>query len=270
VAPRASTPPWSDKQSGAADAGQAEAIVEELTAQGISAQWANELVVAAAAHRSPLAGGSLRDAVRSTLAATIPAPAPLPAGGAAIAFVGPGGVGKTHCSAALAAAYAGGSSLTASVVSLGARDWGAEVKELLKLENVWVTVAPEASDAQAAVAGGREGGLVVIDTPAVSPADPVAVSRLTGDLQSLGVDAIYIAVPATFSVRAAQKLIGALEALGADGIAVTHADGADQLGVAAELAYQSGMPVAYVHQGIDLHGSMSAADPASLAARLLP
>jgi flagellar biosynthesis GTPase FlhF len=271
VAPRPSSPPWSDKQSGAADAGDAEAIVEELTAQGISSEWANELVVAAAAHRAPLGrGGSLRDAVRATLAATIPAPAPLPAGGAAIAFVGPGGVGKTHCSAALAAAYASGSSLTASVVSLGARDWGAEVKELLKLENVWVTVAPEASDAQAAVAGGRNGGLVVIDTPAVSPADSVAVTQLTGDLQSLGVDAIYIAVPATFSVRAAQKLIGALEALGADGIAVTHADGADQLGVAAELAYQSGMPVAYVHQGIDLHGSMSAADPASLAARLLP
>jgi flagellar biosynthesis GTPase FlhF len=270
VPPRPSSPPWSEKQSGAADAGEAEAIVEELTAQGISLEWANELVVAAAAQRSPLSGGSLRDAVRGTLAATIPAPAPLPAGGAAIAFVGPGGVGKTHCSAALAAAYANGSSLTASVVSLGARDWGAEVKELLKLENVWVTVAPEAGDAQAAVAGGRDGGLVVIDTPPVSPADPVAVAKLTADLQSLGVDAIYIAVPATFSVRAARKLIGALEALGADGIAVTHADGADQLGVAAELAYRSGMPVAYIHQGVDLHGSMSTADPASLGARLLP
>jgi hypothetical protein len=30
------------------------------------------------------------------------------------------------------------------------------------------------------------------------------------------------------------------------------------------------MPVAYVHQGVELHGSMSVADPASLAARLLP
>ncbi len=79
---------------------------------------------------------------------------PLPASGATVAFVGPGGIGKTHCAASLAAAYATASSLGASVVSLGSRDWGAELKELLKLENVWVTVAPEAADAQAAVAGG--------------------------------------------------------------------------------------------------------------------
>jgi flagellar biosynthesis GTPase FlhF len=268
-APRPATPPWAAKQ--AASAGQAAAIVAELTAQGISPEWADELVVAAAAHRSPLhPAGSLREAVRATLAATIPAPAPLPSAGAAVAFVGPGGVGKTHCAASLAAAYARGSSIAASVVSLGARDWGAELKELLKLENVWVTVAPEASDAQAAVAGGRDAGLVVIDTASVSPADPVAAAQLTADLQSLGVDGIYIAVPATFSVRAASKLIAALEALGADGIAITHADGTDQLGVAAELAHQTGMPVAYIHQGAELHGSMSAADPASLAARLLP
>ena len=77
-------------------------------------------------------------------------------------------------------------------------------------------------------------------------------------------------MPATFSVRSAGKLVDALAAIGADGIAFTHADGDDQLGVAAELAYRSGMPVAYIHQGVELRGAMSAADPASLAARLLP
>jgi hypothetical protein len=30
------------------------------------------------------------------------------------------------------------------------------------------------------------------------------------------------------------------------------------------------MPVAYIHQGVELNGAMAAADPASLAARLLP
>jgi flagellar biosynthesis GTPase FlhF len=250
---------------------EAETIVEELKAQGVSAEWAREIVVAAAAHRSPLTPQrSLRDAVRATIAASIPAAVPLPSAGAVVAFVGPGGVGKTHCTAALASAYAQGSSLAASVVSLGSRDYGAELKELLKLENVWVTVAPEATDAQAAVTGGRSGGLVVIDTVAVNPGDQVAVGQLAGQLQSLGVDAIYIAVPATFSVRAARKLVDALAAVGADGIAITHADGGDQLGTAAELSYRSGMPVAYVHQGVELHGSMSVADPASLAARLVP
>jgi flagellar biosynthesis GTPase FlhF len=259
------------KQAGVPEAEEISTVIAELSAQGISHQWAHELVVAAAAHRSPLtAQASLRDAVRATLAATIPAPAPLPATGAAVGFVGTGGAGKTRCAAALSRAYAQASTLAASVVSLASSDWGSAIKDLLRGENVWVTVAPGTTEAASAIASGRDGGLVVIDTAAVSPADPSAVAALAAELEPLQLDAIYIAVPATFSVHAAQKLVDGLEALGADGIAVTHADEADQLGIAAELAYLSGMPIAYIHHGLDGDQAMHAADPASLAARLLP
>src|SRR5437016_1022098 len=66
--------PWVSKQAGDLDSDEAAAVSAELTAQGISEAWAHELIVAAAAHRSPLFQGSLRDAVRATLAAIIPAP----------------------------------------------------------------------------------------------------------------------------------------------------------------------------------------------------
>ncbi len=226
--------------------------------------------MAAAAHRSPLFKGTLRDAVRATLAATIPAPAPLPATGAAVAFVGAGGAGKTRCAAALASAYAKGSTLASSVVSLGSEDWGGDLKELLKGQNVWVMGAANGGEAAPAVQHGRDGGLVVVDTAGATPRDPAGVERLATELRSLGLDAVYVAVPATFSVHAARKLLDGFAALGADGIAVTHADEADQLGIAAELSHISGMPVAYIHDGLELDGALSAADPASLAARLLP
>jgi flagellar biosynthesis protein FlhF len=262
--------PWVAKQAGDLDPNDANAVAHELTSQGISDAWAHELIVAAAAHRSPLANGSLRDAVRATLAATIPAPAPLPANGAAIAFVGAGGAGKTRCAAALASAYAKGSTLAASVVSLGSDDWGGDLKELLKGQNVWVMGAAQGPEAIPAVQHGRDGGLVVVDTAGVTPRDPAGVETLGHELRSLSLDAVYIAVPATFSVHAARKLVEGFAALGADGIAVTHADEADQLGIAAELAHISGMPVAYIHEGLELDGALSAADPSSLAARLLP
>ena len=262
--------PWVAKQAGDLDPNDAQAVADELTSQGISDAWAHQLIVAAAAHRSPLANGSLRDAVRATLAATIPAPAPLPATGAAIAFVGAGGAGKTRCAAALASAYAKGSTLAASVVSLGSDDWGGDLKELLKGQNVWVMGAAVGPEAAPAVQHGRDGGLVVIDTAGVTPRDPAGVEALAGELRSLSLDAVYIAVPATFSVHAARKLVEGFAALGADGIAVTHADEADQLGIAAELAHISGMPVAYIHEGLEIDGALSAADPSSLAARLLP
>jgi len=267
--PPAATP-WVAKQAGAVEPDDAAAVAQELTSQGVSDAWAHELIVAAAAHRSPLAQGSLRDAVRATLAAIIPAPAPLPATGAAVAFVGAGGAGKTRCAAALASAYAKGSTLAASVVSLGSDDWGGDLKELLKGQNVWVMGAAVGPEAAPAVQHGRDGGLVVVDTNGVTPRDPAGVEALAGELRSLSLDAVYIAVPATFSVHAARKLVEGFAALGADGIAVTHADEADQLGIAAELAHISGMPVAYIHEGLELDGALSAADPSSLAARLLP
>ena len=262
--------PWVAKQAGDLDPNDASSVAHELTAQGISEAWAQQLIVAAAAHRSPLSGGSLRDAVRATLAATIPAPAPLPANGAAIAFVGAGGAGKTRCAAALASAYARGSTLAASVVSLGSDDWGGDLKELLKGQNVWVMGAAKGAEAIPAVQHGRDGGLVVVDTAGVTPRDPAGVETLANELRSLSLDAVYIAVPATFSVHAARKLVEGFAALGADGIAVTHADEAEQLGIAAELSQISGMPVAYIHEGLELDGALSAADPSSLAARLLP
>ena len=268
VPPAANT--WVAKQAGDLNSDEAASVTAELTSQGLSEDWAQQLIVAAAAHRSPLFQGSLRDAVRATLAAIIPAPAPLPPAGAAVAFVGAGGAGKTRCAAALASAYAKGSTLASSVVSLGSDDWGGDLKELLKGQNVWVMGAANGAEAAPAVEHGRDGGLVVIDTAAATPRAPETVNDLAGELRALNLDAVYIAVPATFSVHAARKLIDGFAALGADGIAVTHADEADQLGIAAELSHISGMPVAYIHDGLELDGALSAADPSALAARLLP
>ena len=258
------------QQTGQIDGDDAAALADELISQGISERWAQQLIDEAAAHRSPLAAGNLRDAVRATLASTLPSSTSLPAGGAAIAFVGAGGSGKTRCTASLAAAYARSSTLAASVVALGGEDWGAEVKDLLKGQSTWVTVAPTAHDANAAVQSGRQNGMVVVDTPATSPRDEAAIQALAVELSSLELDALYITIPATFSVHAAKRLVESFVALGVDGIAVTHADEAEQLGVAAELAHISGVPIAYVHDGLVLDSALSASDPTSLAARLLP
>jgi flagellar biosynthesis GTPase FlhF len=258
------------QQTGELDGDDAAALADELVEQGISESWARQLIDEAAAHRSPLASGNLRDAVRATLASTLPSPSSLPAGGAAIAFVGAGGSGKTRCTASLAAAYARASTLAASVVALGGEDWGAEVKDLLKGQSTWVTVAPTAHDANAAVQSGRQNGMVVVDTPATSPRNEAAIQALAAELSSLNLDALYITIPATFSVHAAKRLVESFAALGVDGIAVTHADEADQLGVAAELAHISGVPIAYVHDGLELDIALSASDPTSLAARLVP
>ncbi len=250
---------------------EARPVVDELVAQGMTEQWALELTGAAAAHANPFTpAGSLRDAVRSTLAASLPSAAPLPAAGAAIAFVGAGGAGKTRISAALAAAYGRSSTLAVTVVSLDTTKDAKQLTRLLKGHGVEVIVAGDAAGASEMIDGGRQGGLVVIDTAGVTPADEAAVRTLERELESLALDAAYVAVPATLSMHAAKKLIETLERLQPSGIVVTHADESDHLGVAAELSCLTGIPIAYINEGLDLQASISAPDPAALAARLLP
>jgi flagellar biosynthesis GTPase FlhF len=267
-APRAAPAPAAPGRE--LDSAAAAAVVSELIERDLSEGWACQLVVAAAAHRGPFTSGDLRDCVRATLAASIPTPAPLPSLGAAVAIVGAGGAGKTRCAAALASAYGRGSTLPVSVVSLGGNDLGAGMAMLLQDEGIplhagttWDAVAEE-------VAKAREEGLVVIDTVAVGPGEAAVTEALGGDLEALAPDAIFLAIPGTVSAHAGMKLISAFKPLGLAGIAITHADETDHLGIVVELAGTSGLPLAYLNGGLDLHSALSVADASLLARTLLP
>ncbi|MEA2144882.1 MAG: hypothetical protein QOG59_469 [Solirubrobacteraceae bacterium] len=246
------------------------AIARELTGQGISEAWAHELIVTAAAHLTPFTpGGDLRAGVRAVIAGGIMAPPPLPSSGAAVAFVGPGGSGKSRCTAALAAAYGRASTLQARVVSLGGGPRAADVAGLLADRDVPVELLRGAAAADA-IARGRERGLVVLDTDTISPVDAQGIAALADTLAPLGLDATYLTLPATMSATAARGLLDGLEALAPSALVITHADEANELGIVAELAYLSGLPVAFIHGGLELDTALIATDPAGIAARVLP
>jgi flagellar biosynthesis GTPase FlhF len=255
----------------AAPDAEATPVRHELVQRGISESWAHELTGAAAAHRSPFtSNGDLREAVRATLARSLPASAPLAASGAAVAFVGAGGAGKTRCVAALAAAYARASTLPVTVVSLCTADRGRALADLLRTHGVDVVAATDTAGAAEAVETGRKAGLVVIDTASATPGDEAAMGALTDQLEPLGLDGLYITVPATISAHAARRLVETFEPLQPTDLAVTHVDGADQLGIAAELSYSSGIPIGFIHEGLDVDRALSAPDPMQIGARLLP
>jgi flagellar biosynthesis GTPase FlhF len=255
---------------GQLDSVLAGAIARELTGQGISEAWAHELIVTAAAHLTPFtASADLRAGVRAVIAGGIMAPPPLPSSGAAVAFVGPGGSGKSRCTAALAAAYGRASTLQARVVSLGGGPRAADVAGLLADRDVPVELLRGAAAADA-IARGRERGLVVVDTDTISPVDAQSIAALADTLAPLGLDAIYLTLPATMSATAARGLLDGLEALAPSALVITHADEANELGIVAELAYLSGLPIAFIHGGLELDAALIATDPAGIAARVLP
>ena len=243
------------------------AVAAELTASGFSESRAARLIVEATAHCIPLCSpGDVRGAVRLALANRIPVAPSLAPSGAAIAFVGAGGAGKTRCTAALATAYRRASTLPVSAISLPGPDRGRSLAELLKPQRI----APKTGAASRHASDGRRGGLVVLDTPAVAPGDPDSVAKLAAELNGLELDGVVAVVPATLGSQAAKQLLNALKPLRPTGIAISHADETDQLGVAVELACVTGIPVAYVHEGLDLGSALSAPGPLGLANRLLP
>jgi flagellar biosynthesis GTPase FlhF len=241
-----------------------------LVALGVSERLADELLDAAAIHIRPLAPRiGFNQAVRSALAERIPVTAPLPARGAAIVLVGPGGAGKTSCCAALLGAYRRGSSLPASCATLVRVAGKAELHVLLS-PHIRRPVPIDSSRAARALRKARSEGLLVIDTPPLSPGERSAIRKLASLRGQLKPERVVIVLPATLGAVAAAQLLHALSPLGANALALTHADETDQIGVAVEAAYRFGLAPEYtLKRGRTSGWAIARTDPTGLAATLV-
>jgi flagellar biosynthesis GTPase FlhF len=251
-------------------AGEAREAGEFLIGRGVSASVAEDLVADARTHDLPFAGaGGMRDALHACLMRRLPRHRGLPRGGALVAIVGGGGSGKTRCCASIAASYRGASALGVRAVVLGRYDSGSELSSMLEPHGVPVQTAERGSRASVEIAATRHGELVVADTPTISPADPAGIGILGVELSDLRPEEVLVTLPATSNATSARQMLTALQPLSPTGIIVTHADETDQLGAAVELSLESGLPLVFIHQGLQLPGALAPADPATIAERLL-
>ncbi|HXC46008.1 MAG TPA: hypothetical protein VNU24_05325, partial [Solirubrobacteraceae bacterium] len=263
----------SARKTPAAPASHAETKVREgLLALGFSEQFAGELIEGAAAHIRPFAPrASLPQAVRAALTARIPVAPPLPAHGAAIVLVGPGGAGKTSCCAALLSAYRKSPVLPASCATLIAAQPSGELRMLLS-PYVMKPTAIDTPRAMRALRKTKSEGLLVVDTPALSPGDRAGIRKLSALLAQLEPERIAVVLPSTFSATAAAQLLRALAPLKANALALTHCEDSDQLGMAIEAACKFGVAPEYMlarARGRGRGRSMGRLDPAGLAAKLV-
>jgi flagellar biosynthesis protein FlhF len=230
---------------------EADRVLAALLRAGVSDALASAVIEEAAVHGVPFADGdqpaALRPFVARALARRLDV-APL-RGPGAVAIVGAGGSGKTAVIARLAIAYAAARRLPVAVIALRSKDGGAELARLLAPAGVPMWATDDVDAAAARIANLRRGALVLVDTPALPArmsADPFVTDALGADLRSLGVDEIHLAVPAVLAGEVARELLTAARTLGADRLAVTHSDATARLGMAIELAAESGLPISYL------------------------
>jgi flagellar biosynthesis GTPase FlhF len=245
------------------------AVSDELKAAGFDEQFSAELLESATAHVLPFEPRiGLRRAARVALERRIPQAAPLPATGAAVVLVGPGGAGKSTCIAALSGCYERTGShgvQCASIVSDGA-----DAPRLLLPPRVTSPLEASSKQALKALATARAEGLALLDTPPLSPADSKAIRALARVLAALAPERVVVALPATLSASAASRLLQALAPLKPNAVAITHADESDELGIAVQAACSFGLAPEYVLSGSRREQPLTRIDPAGLAARVLP
>ncbi len=246
-------------------------VARSLQRCGIGEELTRELIDAASAHALALAPrAGLAQAVRATLAQRIPVAPPLPAAGAAIVVVGAGGSGKTTCCAALLGAYRKGSSVTASFATISREPDRGELQMILSPHIVKPSSA-RAPRALRALRRAREEGMTILDTPSLSPSDRAGIRELARLLTELSPERVLVALPATLGATAAAQLLQALKPLGANALAVTHADETDQLGVAVEAACRFGLAPEYMlERGRTGGWRLRQIAPSALAEMLLP
>lgn len=243
--------------------------MRELLNTGIDERLAAELLAEARTHVLPFYPRiGLRRAVKIALSRRIPSAAPLPERGAAIAFVGPGGSGKTRCVAALSSVYRRGGEIEVGCASLIASADRGSLRMMLS-PRIPMPVQADTPRARKALASARSEGLALLDTPSVSPAEKTGIRELGRLLSQIAPDRIVVTLPATLSVTAASQLLAALAPLKPDAIAITHADETDQLGVALQAACDFGLAPEYVLCGSRGEKALSRVDSAELADRLL-
>jgi hypothetical protein len=252
-------------------------VARSLQRCGIGEQLAEELIDGAGAHALALAPrAGLAQAVRTTLAQRIPVAPPLPGKGAVIVIVGAGGAGKTTVCATLLGAYRKSSSLSASFATI-ARDPASSPRgergelQMIVSPHVMKPVPARSPRALRALRRVRGDGVAVLDTPSVSPSDRAGIRELASLLAELKPERIVVALPATLGATAAAQLLQALKPLGANALAVTHADETDQIGVAVEAACRFELAPEYMLEHARAGGwRLRQLAPSALAERLLP
>jgi flagellar biosynthesis GTPase FlhF len=246
------------------------AAAERLVARGLRPGLAEAIAEEAMAGLAPLLpGADPKELVSDALARRIPLHA-LRRGPGVVGFVGPGGAGKTRCVARLAAAHARHGALPVTVLALRSPDGGAELRRLLAPYGVALHAVESGAEGAARVATLRGDGLVIVDTPGVSPRSSGELRTLGVELDSLAPDELHLAVPATIGPDAARELVGGIRELGVSALVLTHTDETEMLGTVIGLAIDSGLPLSYLARGQAVEAGLHPASATELAADLLP
>lgn len=227
-------------------------LAEEAAAEGrADAATCLELVRRTIRHLMPAVGGVALTAGRCS----------------SVALVGPPGCGKTTTIAKLAAHFALRMKKRVALLSLDVHRLAthAQVRRYAELIGVPLLAVTSVSAARDALAAAQPFDLLLIDTPGVGPRDRGRLARLAALLRGLRPDAIHLALPASLTLAAQQRLAALFGPLGPSRLVLTRLDEAVGLGVVLGAIDRLQLDISYVTDGQNVPRDLTAACSPRLA-----
>ena len=241
-------------------------LYRRLLAQELDEELTRRVITACTEALNPRALDNeavVREYVQQHLEAALTAPAQAAITATVVCLVGTSGTGKTATVAKLAAHYTQTLGrrvawICADTFRAGAIAQARIYAEALKLPLRVAYTAPELAQA---VAAEREADLILVDTPAYNPRRTQTVVELGELLTALpaALRATYLAVPATAKVSDALEALAACKPFDLKGLVLTKLDETRTFGGSFNVAWRSGLPLAFFTTGAEALGDLQPA-----------
>jgi len=241
-------------------------LYRRLLAQELDEELTRRVIAACTEALNPRAlenEGLVREYVQRQLEAALAEPLEAALTAPVVCLVGTSGAGKTATVAKLAAHYTQTQGrrvawVCADTFRAGAIAQARLYAEALKLP---LRVAYTPAELAQAVAGEAAADLILVDTPAYNPRRTSTVVELGGLLTALpaAVRATYLVVPATAKDSDALEALAACKPFDLKGLVLTKLDETQTFGSSFNLAWRSGLPLAFFTTGPQALGDLQPA-----------
>jgi flagellar biosynthesis GTPase FlhF len=249
-----------------------EAVRAALASAGVPTPVAEDVLSEIAAHLRPFDQVEpLADQARRALARRIRVRHGWKTQRRTIALVGPQGGGRTLTAAKLCHAYASGTDLPVSALSMEGARKAMRLGTLTELVDVGLEIADDPHVVPLARRRLARSRVVVVDTPAVEAGDPRSIGHVGALLDALRPDETHLVVPAALDAQAVRLLLLDLQArTKVDRLLVTRTDEDGAAGGVVGASLASKVPVSYVAGGRLPVSGLHPAEPDELARLVLP
>jgi flagellar biosynthesis protein FlhF len=246
-------------------------IGRELISRNLSEELVFAIISRLAGDENALAldKAEIMNRVQQALHSLIPAGTsimPAKMGRTVVILVGMSGSGKTSAIARIATHFKVENNVRVAIITTDnfRADSSHQVKSICRILDCPCGIVYTPEELSTAIKSQAE-GLLLIDTPGVSPGDSKGISEVCALAHAARADEIHLVVTASTPARDVKKIIVAFEEFGIDRILLTKLDETEAPGGVITAAIESQKPFSYMTSSREIPGRFGVVSPEVLA-----